>query len=86
MMLVHCLDRLGHRHRKLEVLVANMVSIKARLYEKSYFHKIYEIPYTCRTRAVKAAFEFVGEKAGVLQVKNSDGRATKSFTLGRVPR
>jgi hypothetical protein len=40
--------------------------------------------FETKDAAVKAARQSVRERGGVLEVKNSDGRTTKSFTLGRV--
>lgn len=39
--------------------------------------------FQTKDAAVKAARQIVRESGGVLQIKNTDGRMSKSFTLGR---
>lgn len=39
--------------------------------------------FQTKNAAVKAARQIVRESGGILQIKNTDGRTSKSFTLGR---
>lgn len=39
--------------------------------------------FQTKDAAVKAAQQIVRESGGILQIKNTDGRTSKSFTLGR---
>lgn len=39
--------------------------------------------FETKNAAVKAARQIVRQDGGVLEIKNSDGRTNKSFTLGR---